>query len=44
MEENLKNYLSQISNATLEIAQTPKEYLELITKAINAVLYSDSNS
>lgn len=37
MEQNLKDYLSQISNATLEIAQTPAEYLEIINKTIQTV-------
>lgn len=38
MEESLKSYLYQISKATLEISQTPQEYLEILTKNINVIL------
>lgn len=44
MEENLKNYLQQISNATLEISQSPKEYLDLLSKSINATFYFESTN
>lgn len=45
MEQKIKNFVDKISQATLEITNSPKEYSELLNKIINISFYeTNSNS